>query len=781
MGAKALSLNPARVYLIMGARGTGKSHFLRLLRPLFPKALFFDLDQEMEKLCGASASALFLKGEPFFRKKEQEAFDQIIKKLPKNQLCFIALGAGFVLKKKPFQHVIWLCRGSDEGGRVFFNRPRLTSDKSPYREYKKLYEKRKAFYAKQADECLLRREHFKELEDSDKAFWGLKTVLQRRFSLRLDPKALPKDPARLNFFLQKRLLHWGIRFFEINDETADLAFLRKMRSLIPEDRLLLSLRVSGKWAQKIQIKNLCWDLSLGPPPSSAGILSLHERGQKSLPSLLRDLSRYKKRRLKLAVEILNLQELKTAYDWWRQDPLRRSFLPRSKRGRWLWFRQLFGPQMWLNFIRERPGEGGVLDQPFFSQALPFAGQAASLGAVSASKAFDAVSASKAFGAMDTSESFSAMDTSKSFDDEPAIKSTGAKALSSVKQKPFKEPESCFLGAKKNKWDQDFLSLSCKGANPVDPKEGFLAGVLGDPIAHSATPFEQGQRFFNQRGIPVAALPLREEEMTKPHLDILRSFGFVFFAVTSPLKRRAFLCAKIKDKKAMELGVVNTLIWDGRVWQGFNTDEEGFRSLRAYSSPDTAVWGGGGVRPVLQKLMPKARFYSARSGKPLAPKDFILPEPGRCLKPGDTMVCAAQPQEESLLREDRMKGPVFGKERRLKSFGPEGRDLPSAKTQFAGDSQKAEPLGAQKEAVPQIVVWALSRSRIDEGALMPPKEWRPRHVIDLDYTEDSPGREYALQTGAKYTGGQLFFEKQAQGQRRILRTFKMFSNSLNDKA
>ena len=40
------------------------------------------------------------------------------------------------------------------------------------------------------------------------------------------------------------------------------------------------------------------------------------------------------------------------------------------------------------------------------------------------------------------------------------------------------------------------------------------------------------------------------------------------------------------------------------------------------------------------------------------------------------------------------------------------------------------------------------------------------MIDINYTEDSPGLEYALQVQAEYINGKEFFKEQAQKQREI---------------
>lgn len=63
--------------------------------------------------------------------------------------------------------------------------------------------------------------------------------------------------------------------------------------------------------------------------------------------------------------------------------------------------------------------------------------------------------------------------------------------------------------------------------------------------------------------------------------------------------------------------------------------------------------------------------------------------------------------------------------------------------------------------PKIVIWAAPRS---SETLVPPTTWNPAMVFDLNYKEDSMGREYAQKCGANYQSGLVMFTAQAQGQR-----------------
>ena len=595
--------------LIIGHRGTGKTHFLKLIQSYCKKqnlkAQFFDLDQEIEKITGQTISVLFKKGDPYFRRWEQKIFKQITSSLIKNKTYFIAVGAGFTFKKPANWNVIYLFREGDKTGRVFLNRPSLTNQ-APLTEYKTYYNKRTPYYIKQADERLFRREHFKQLETSDLLFLGLNQLKKPVFSLTLYPELLPKNTKKLKAFLQKRL-YWGLRFFELNDQHCSLGFARQIQKLIPSEKILFSSQASKKFLKISSKTHWSWDISLGHPPQRATVLSLHKRGRASLKSLLKDFSKYKNYHLKLAVEIFNLKELETASHWQKEDPKNRSFLPRSKEGRWSWFRQAFGSQMHLHFIKEHDlsftkyQKTAVLDQPFFSQAVPF----------------------------------------------------------------IKKPKA-------------------------------LAGILADPVKTLATPSEQNHFFYKKNSISVLALSLKEKEMTKQNLKILNRFGFIFFAVSSPLKHKAFLSADKKDKISNSFKTSNTLIFYNNIWKAFNTDWNGLQKLKSYSSNQTVVWGGGGIKPVLQKILPLAQFYSARKAKPLYKKDAI------------------------------------------------------------------------KSVSPQTLIWAVGRTRMKEGCQWPPKHFKPKQVIDINYTEDSPGLEYALKVKAIYTNGFSYFKEQALKQRELFK-------------
>ena len=257
---------------------------------------------------------------------------------------------------------------------------------------------------------------------------------------------------------------------------------------------------------------------------------------------------------------------------------------------------------------------------------------------------------------------------------------------------------------------------------VDLNKGFAA-ILGQPVLHSLTPAEQGE-FFAERGMNVLRIDLSPEEWgAEPSaLDFLQRLGLKAAAVTSPLKSLAFEYCVARGQltaEALKLQAVNTLLWqeanasahEKSFWLGHNTDLQGLQALigRPFARDSSvAVWGGGGTLAVIRELCPQAQFYSARSG---AVRELTSHSGG------------ATSREDSTTSE--------GSGEFSPSFNPE------------------------------VVIWAVGRS---QSFSWPPSPWRPQWVVDLNYSEDSPGLEYAKSMGAKYLSGKKMFLAQAHGQR-----------------
>jgi shikimate 5-dehydrogenase/shikimate kinase len=240
-------------------------------------------------------------------------------------------------------------------------------------------------------------------------------------------------------------------------------------------------------------------------------------------------------------------------------------------------------------------------------------------------------------------------------------------------------------------------------------EKTFAAVLGSPVSHSHTPTEH-YKFFLQRKMSVFAIDILTEEFSQA-INVLTKLGLRAAAVTSPLKELAFnLCSMGANSESTSdeterFKSVNTIIFKDPFWKGYNTDYEGLRALlKIENASDVAVWGGGGTLSLLQDVLPSAHFFSARMGT------------------------------------ERIQDSVSDCSDQKSSFG------------FVNKS-------------PKYLVWAAPRAD-GKNVLMPPTHWKPEKVIDLNYREDSGGKEYAQLVGSQYQSGETMFLVQAEYQRKI---------------
>ena len=607
------------IYLIVGHRGVGKTIWLKKLKKTLNSSTklqncFFDLDEEIEKTTKKKISELFLKGEKVFRLAEKRVLDKLICQYKKkDNIVFIAVGAGFHWSEHIPYHIIHLIRETDYLGRIFLDRPRLKKNKNPYEEYMFLYSEREKNYKRIKTESFILPEQDFTFNKPEKLIFNKKNI-KLNAVITLNKNSLPANIKQWPFFIKKRCL-WGFRFFELRDDELRDDELRVLLKIIPKKNQLLSFRrLNNLFFLKKDLSSLSWDWALekGLPAYPPPVLSLHERKQESFSQVCKKLLKYKAHHFKLAVLVKNFAELMQGHLWFLEDPKLRSFLPVSKDGKWRWYRQLFGPQMKWHFIKE--SLAGVPDQPFLYEHL--------------------------------------------------------------------------------------ISLDQKKRRPM-----LFATVLGDPVIHSASPAFH-RKFFAKQGMVFTKITMKEKEFTKKNLCILQKMGLVFAAVTSPLKKKAFQICDETDCVAQSVRSVNTMIFKDQKWLGYNTDEYGLnyfiRKLGLNQKKYIAVWGGGGIRPVLEKQFPFADFYSARTGK-----KYNMPSI---------------------------------KKIQIKNKGG----------------------NIKRNLFPDIVIWAVGRARMPY-CQFPPLFWKPKQVVDLNYTEDSPGLEYALLTGAKYVSGKIMFEYQAKKQ------------------
>ncbi len=90
-------------------------------------------------------------------------------------------------------------------------------------------------------------------------------------------------------------------------------------------------------------------------------------------------------------------------------------------------------------------------------------------------------------------------------------------------------------------------------------------------------------------------------------------------------------------------------------------------------------------------------------------------------------------------------------------------LPKA-VAYSAQTQKARISSEQAPSRVDLVVWGVGRSQFEQIQKFPP--WAPLYLVDLNYAENSPGREYAQQVQAQYFSGEAMFRHQALVQRKF---------------
>ena len=134
----------------------------------------------------------------------------------------------------------------------------------------------------------------------------------------------------------------------------------------------------------------------------------------------------------------------------------------------------------------------------------------------------------------------------------------------------------------------------------------VAGVIGDPIAHSRSPILHGH-WLNRYGIDGAYVPMAvAPEYLADAIAGLAALGFRGINVTVPHKEAALALVDEPDALAQRIGAVNTITIDetGRS-RGTNTDVFGFlENMRAgvdgwsaRQGPAAIIGAGGAARAI----------------------------------------------------------------------------------------------------------------------------------------------------------------------------------------
>ena len=515
---------------LVGHRGVGKTSLLKRIESYYhansEEVKILDLDNEIEKSTGRTIGDIFSKdGENAFRLIEGDVLQSIYNNTS-NVPTYVALGAGYQSQIPEGMHVIWVQRVTDVAGRVFTNRPRLDVSQTPLNEYFSRWEERQKRYRQMASETLILNEG--KNNTCEKNFFLNTIKLPRGSALTLFPHHIVLPDFKN--FIQKRL-QWGYQYFELRDDLLTEQQVNLALKVIPKNRVLLSFRKKDSFMSPLLTEGYAWDwaLELGLPPnkSQPTIVSLHEQfSDENFEQALSRLSNAAGDAIqKCALMVNDWSKLQQGHHWSIAAD-NRSFLPRSKRGRWQWYRWLTLSHAPVSFVKEDL-ESSAADQPTLLEAA------------------------------------------------------SRSDFSQVKE---------------------------------------FAAIIGWPVDHSWTPSEQ-QPYFANRGAPVLRIPVNKDEVTKA-LDVLSKMGLRWSAVTSPLKQTVYDECTVLTQRAQKLQSVNTLQLDKNGWIGHNTDWDGLKQL-FLSVPlksSVAVWGGGGTLSLIKELLPQAKLYSARTGKPRIEND-----------------------------------------------------------------------------------------------------------------------------------------------------------------
>jgi shikimate dehydrogenase len=139
---------------------------------------------------------------------------------------------------------------------------------------------------------------------------------------------------------------------------------------------------------------------------------------------------------------------------------------------------------------------------------------------------------------------------------------------------------------------------------------ILAGLIGCPVAHSASP-ELFRKIFLREGFENARYELFPMKTTGEFQEILQKHKHLTgLNVTIPHKVSILPCLDELSNEAAQIGSVNTLLIQrnsGNLFvKGFNTDTTGFRDMLGkylYQRPKGAlILGSGGVSRTVQYVL-----------------------------------------------------------------------------------------------------------------------------------------------------------------------------------
>jgi shikimate dehydrogenase len=185
----------------------------------------------------------------------------------------------------------------------------------------------------------------------------------------------------------------------------------------------------------------------------------------------------------------------------------------------------------------------------------------------------------------------------------------------------------------------------------------LAGVIGDPVAHSLSPRLHGH-WLTRYGLRGHYIPMRVKQSDLAEvLRVLPRIGFAGVNVTIPHKEHVLSIADTVTDRAALIGAANTLTFTAQgLIQADNTDGSGFlASIRqsipgwsAASGPALVLGGGGAAKAVVWALLSDGAPVVHVANRTRARADGLRDQFGARVVPQDWTAISALVRECDLI-------------------------------------------------------------------------------------------------------------------------------------
>jgi len=132
----------------------------------------------------------------------------------------------------------------------------------------------------------------------------------------------------------------------------------------------------------------------------------------------------------------------------------------------------------------------------------------------------------------------------------------------------------------------------------------LYAIFGNPVSHSKSPLMHNL-CFKEFGLHSCYTRVKLEDGTKLK-EMLLSLGINGANITVPHKEAAFRACDWVDDEAKDIGAINTIINDGGILKGYNTDAPGFMmAVKEFAKQKVLIFGAGGTAKAIATIMHKS--------------------------------------------------------------------------------------------------------------------------------------------------------------------------------